>query len=100
MPYRKLISLYTNIIGLSYAASGAGNIIGAIVNGILSDHLLMRARHSRQDGQYVVEDRLAIHLWPSGILFMPLGMLMLGWGIQTNQSFWVAIVGFSIQTFG
>ncbi|KAJ8652838.1 hypothetical protein O0I10_011512 [Lichtheimia ornata] len=87
-------------IGLSYIASGAGNVLGAIVNGILSDRLLMHAKRGRQDGHYVVEDRLAIHLWPCGLIFMPLGMLMFGWGIQTNQSYWIAIVGFGIQAFG
>lgn len=70
------------------------------MNGILSDWLLMRAKNGRQDGRYMVEDRLAMHLWPCGLLFMPIGMLMLGWGIQTNQSYWIAIVGFGIQAFG
>lgn len=70
------------------------------MSGLLSDRLLLRARRKRQGQLSKMEDRLGMHIWPAGIIIMPLGLLMIGWSIQLHKSFWIAIVGFGVQTFG
>lgn len=66
---------------------------------VLSDRLLLRSRQAR-GGRHKVEDRLALNLWPAGLIFIPFGLLLFGWGITYNLSYWTAIVGFGIQNFG
>lgn len=75
-------------------------MLGTLVNGILSDRLLLRARRQREGQLPKVEDRLAMHIWPAGFIIMPVGLLMIGWSLQLHKSFWIAIVGFGVQTFG
>ncbi|KAI7859172.1 major facilitator superfamily domain-containing protein [Circinella umbellata] len=86
-------------IGLSFLGAGVGNLFGAVLNGKLSDRLLLRAREKR-GGRHKVEDRLAVNLWPCCFFFMPFGLLLFGWGIESGMSFWTGIVGFGIQCFG
>ncbi|KAI7902729.1 major facilitator superfamily domain-containing protein [Cokeromyces recurvatus] len=85
--------------GLSYLGAGIGNLIGSIVNSMLSDRLLLRARRLR-GGQKKCEDRLSENLWPAGLICIPLGILLFGWCVSRNLSVWGAIIGFGIQTFG
>ncbi|KAI9488784.1 major facilitator superfamily domain-containing protein [Zychaea mexicana] len=85
--------------GLSYLGAGVGNLCGAFVNTFLSDRLLMHAR-AKRGGRAMVEDRIAINLWPSGLILMPFGLLLFGWGIGTGMSYWTGIIGFGIQNFG
>ena len=73
--------------------------MGTIVSGLLADKLLLRSRKKR-NGIPKVEDRLTLNLWPSGILFIPLGLLLFGWPIVYDLSVWAPIIGFSIQNFG
>ena len=86
-------------IGLSFLGAGVGNFIGALLNGKLSDRLLLRSREKR-GGRHKVEDRLAVNLWPCCFFFMPFGLLLFGWGIENGMTFWTGIVGFGIQCFG
>ncbi|KAI8148372.1 major facilitator superfamily domain-containing protein [Fennellomyces sp. T-0311] len=86
-------------IGLCFLGAGVGNMIGAVINGMLSDRLLLRAR-AKRGGRHKVEDRLALNLWPCCLIFMPLGLLLFGWGMERQMTYWTAIVGFGIQTFG
>ncbi|KAI9251788.1 major facilitator superfamily domain-containing protein [Phascolomyces articulosus] len=85
--------------GLTFIGAGIGNTIGTIVNGLLADRLLLRSRKKRS-GIPKVEDRLTLNLWPSGIIFIPLGLLLFGWPIVYDMSVWAPIMGFSIQNFG
>ena len=48
----------------------------------------------------MVEDRLSYNVWPSGLVFIPAGLLLFGWPIVYDMSVWAPIVGFSIQNFG
>lgn len=84
---------------MSYLGAGVGNLCGAILNGLLSDRLLLRAR-AKRGGRERVEDRLALNLWPCGIILIPFGLLLFGWGIESGMTYWTAIVGFGIQNFG
>ncbi|KAI8136916.1 major facilitator superfamily domain-containing protein [Fennellomyces sp. T-0311] len=85
--------------GLTFIGAGIGNTAGTIVNGVWADKLLMRSRNKR-NGVPLAEDRLSHNLWPSGIVFIPLGLLLFGWTIVYNLSVWAPILGFSIQNFG
>ncbi|OBZ91879.1 putative transporter mfs2 [Choanephora cucurbitarum] len=85
--------------GLSYLGAGIGNVLGSILNGYLSDRLLLRARRLR-GGASVVEDRLTANLWPCVFFIIPFGLLLFGWSVQRGLSYWAAIVGFGIQNFG
>ncbi|KAI8372798.1 major facilitator superfamily domain-containing protein [Radiomyces spectabilis] len=85
--------------GLSFLGAGVGNFLGSSLNGYLSDRLLMRAR-AKRGGQAMVEDRLTANLWPAGIFFIPLGLLMFGFMAEYQVSVWGSIVGFGIQCFG
>ena len=87
------------ITGLSYLGAGIGNLCGAVVNTLLSDRLLMRAR-AKRGGRAKVEDRLTVTLWPCGFILMPFGLLLFGWGVETRMSYWTGIIGFGIHNFG
>lgn len=91
--------MFVNMAGLSFLGAGVGNLTGAVVNGFLSDRLLLRAR-AKRGGRHKVEDRLGLNLWPAGLIFMPFGLLLFGWGIESGLTYWTAIVGFGIQNFG
>lgn len=87
------------ILGLSFLGAGVGNTCGAIINGFLSDRLLMRAR-AKRGGKPLAEDRLTANLWSCGFVFMPFGLLLFGWGIERRLSYWTGIVGFGVHNFG
>lgn len=84
--------------GLSYLGAGVGNMAGSILGGMTSDKLLLRSRRLR-GGRAVCEDRLTANLW-FAFVFIVFGILLFGWGIQKNLSYWCGIVAFGIQTFG
>lgn len=88
-----------SVTGLSYLGAGVGNMLATILSGFISDRLLLRSRRAR-GGRHKAEDRLALNLWPAGLIFIPFGLLLFGWGITYNLSYWTAIVGFGIQNFG
>ena len=48
--------------GLSYLGAGIGNLLGSIVSGWFSDHLIKRAREKR-GGTALTEDRLTMNTW-------------------------------------
>lgn len=81
---------------MSYLGAGVGNLSGAIVTNLLSDRLLLRAR-AKRGGRHKIEDRLTINLWPCGLILMPFGILLFGWGIGSGMTYWTGIVGFGIQ---
>lgn len=83
-------------IGLSYLEAGVGNLSGAVITNLLSDRLLLRAR-AKRGGRHKIEDRLAINLWPCGLILTPFGLLLFGWGIGSGMTYWTGIVGFGIQ---
>ncbi|ORX45274.1 MFS general substrate transporter [Hesseltinella vesiculosa] len=85
--------------GLSFLGAGLGNLIGSFVSGRLSDCLLKQARANR-GGRALTEDRITLNAWPGGIIFIPAGLLLFGWGIQSLLTVWVPIVGFGIVCFG
>ncbi|KAL9557103.1 hypothetical protein MBANPS3_001560 [Mucor bainieri] len=84
--------------GLSYLGAGVGNLLGSVLGGMTSDKLLLRSRRLR-GGRAVCEDRLTANLW-FAFVFIVFGILLFGWGIQNNLSYWCGIVAFGIQTFG
>ncbi|KAI8641512.1 major facilitator superfamily domain-containing protein [Parasitella parasitica] len=84
--------------GLSYLGAGVGNLFGSLLGGMTSDKLLLRSRRLR-GGRAVCEDRLTANLW-FAFFFIILGVLLFGWGIEGNLSFWCGIIAFGIQTFG
>ncbi|KAK4518156.1 uncharacterized protein ATC70_001507 [Mucor velutinosus] len=84
--------------GLSYLGAGVGNMAGSLLGGMTSDKLLLRSRRLR-GGRAVCEDRLTANLW-FAFVFIVFGILLFGWGIQKNLSYWCGIVAFGIQTFG
>ncbi|KAI8148247.1 major facilitator superfamily domain-containing protein [Fennellomyces sp. T-0311] len=86
-------------IGLCFLGSGVGNILATVLNNKLSDRLLLRAR-AKRGGRHKVEDRLAIFLWPSIFILLPLGLLLFGWGVEKHMTYWTGVVGFGILTFG
>ncbi|KAI8148527.1 major facilitator superfamily domain-containing protein [Fennellomyces sp. T-0311] len=96
--YQKHYGFNSWQIGLCFLGAGVGNLLGAIVNNLLSDKLLLRAR-SKRGGRQKVEDRISIHVWPCLAIIMPFGILLFGWGIENNMSYWTGIIGFGIQTF-
>ncbi|KAI9251829.1 major facilitator superfamily domain-containing protein [Phascolomyces articulosus] len=85
--------------GLSYLGAGLGNLLGSIVSGWLSDHLLKQARQKR-GGAAMTEDRLTMNAWPGGYILVPLGVLIFGWSVYTYLTVWASIIGFSIVCFG
>lgn len=88
-------------VGLSYLGAGIGNLSGSMLGGRLSDRLLLAARARRGEGApHVAEDRLTINFWFAGFLFNPLGLLIFGWIVERELSFWGAIVAFGVQCFG
>ncbi|EPB90787.1 hypothetical protein HMPREF1544_02365 [Mucor circinelloides 1006PhL] len=84
--------------GLSYLGAGVGNMVGSLLGGMTSDKLLLRSRRLR-GGRAVCEDRLTANLW-FAFIFIVFGILLFGWGIEKNLSYWCGIVAFGIQTFG
>lgn len=86
-------------IGLTFLGAGLGNTLGTVINSMFSDRLLLRSRRQR-GGKERVEDRLTLNLWPSGIVIIPLGLLLFGWPLVYNLSYWYPIIGFSIQNVG
>ncbi|KAI9316276.1 major facilitator superfamily domain-containing protein [Dichotomocladium elegans] len=85
--------------GLSFLGAGVGNFLGAVTNSYLSDRLLLRAREKR-GGRHKAEDRLTVNVWPSGLIFIPFGVLLFGWGTESDMTVWTGIVGFGIMNFG
>ncbi|KAI8343427.1 major facilitator superfamily domain-containing protein [Chlamydoabsidia padenii] len=85
--------------GLSFLGAGLGNLLGSFLSGNISDYLLKRSREKR-GGKALTEDRLTLNAWPGGFIFVPLGVLIFGWGIQAGFVVWVSIVGFAIVCFG
>ncbi|KAI7879066.1 MFS general substrate transporter [Lichtheimia hyalospora FSU 10163] len=85
--------------GLTFLGAGLGNTLGTVINSMSSDRLLLRSRRQR-GGEERVEDRLTLNLWPSGLVIVPLGLLLFGWPIVYNLSYWYPIIGFSIQNIG
>ncbi|KAI8330649.1 major facilitator superfamily domain-containing protein [Chlamydoabsidia padenii] len=78
--------------------AGIGSLMGSIVDGHLSDLLLIRAR--KQRGRAMVKDRLTLNIWAAMLLFIPFGLLLFGWMTEFNQSVWASIVGFGCFNFG
>ncbi|KAJ8653106.1 hypothetical protein O0I10_011247 [Lichtheimia ornata] len=85
--------------GLTFLGAGLGNTLGTVINSVSSDRLLLRSRR-RRGGEERVEDRLTLNLWPSGVVIVPLGLLLFGWPLVFNLSYWYPIIGFSIQNIG
>ncbi|KAI9251789.1 major facilitator superfamily domain-containing protein [Phascolomyces articulosus] len=85
-------------IGLSYLGGGVGNVFGAVLNTVLSDRLLLRAR-AKRGGRALVEDRIGINIWPSILILMPFGLLLFGWGVGSQMSYWTGIIGFAMVNF-
>ncbi|KAI9492560.1 major facilitator superfamily domain-containing protein [Zychaea mexicana] len=86
-------------VGLSYLGAGCGHLLGTFTNGQLSDRLLMSSR-AKRGGRHKVEDRITINLWPCFLIFMPGGVLLFGWSINNNLTYWAPIIGYGIQCFG
>lgn len=85
--------------GLSYLGAGMGNILGSFVSGRVSDYLLKRARQKR-GGAPKAEDRLTINAWPGGVVLVPFGVLMFGWGVNAQWIVWIPILAFGVVCFG
>jgi MFS family permease len=85
--------------GLRYLGAGIGNLSRSVVGSRLSDRLLLRSRMLR-GGASKSEDRLTHNIWIAGFIFKPLDLLIFGWVVQHQLSYWGAIIGFGIQCFG
>ncbi|KAL5636653.1 hypothetical protein ACGC1H_000568 [Rhizoctonia solani] len=77
-------------IALAYIPPCLGYIIGSISGGYLSDHVYRRAR-ARDGDNFVPESRLN-SAW-FGVPFMPIGLLIFGWTLQTHQKWVIPLVG-------
>ncbi|KAI9278535.1 major facilitator superfamily domain-containing protein [Phascolomyces articulosus] len=97
--YEQIYGFVAWQIGLCYLGAGIGSVCGAVLQGYISDRLLLHAR-AKRDGVKVVEDRIGINLWPCCLVLIPLGLLLFGWSLEYKMSHWIGIVGFGIQTFG
>ena len=69
-----------------------------MITNLLSDRLLLRAR-AKRGGRHKIEDRLTVNLWPCGLILMPFGVLLFGWGIGSGMTYWTGIIGFGIQVY-
>ncbi|RKP26889.1 major facilitator superfamily domain-containing protein [Syncephalis pseudoplumigaleata] len=86
----------TSQVGLSYIASGLGNVLGTVISGRYLDYLIARAK--AQSKKPAAEVRL-IALWPSAVL-TPLGFLMYGWFIERNFHWSLPLFGSFIMSIG
>jgi MFS family permease len=81
-------------IGLMYIANGAGNALGALISGKMSDITLKRETN--------VENRTPEMRLPSmwlGIVLFPLGQLIYGWSFEMQVHIAVGIVGLLFRKF-
>lgn len=84
-------------IALAYIPPCIGYIIGSVTGGYLSDYAYRRAL-ARDGDKFVPESRLD-SAW-CGVPFMPVGLLIFGWTLQTHQKWIVPLVGSFIFGIG
>ncbi|KAI8881557.1 MFS general substrate transporter, partial [Backusella circina FSU 941] len=75
-------------IGLMYIANGAGNALGALISGKLSDVTLNREK----DPERRTPEMRLPSMW-LGIVLFPLGQLIYGWSFEMEVHIAVGIVG-------
>ncbi|KAI8053413.1 major facilitator superfamily domain-containing protein [Syncephalis plumigaleata] len=90
-------SFNTTQVGLTFLASGFGNVVGTIISGRYLDRILLTERTKLQK-KPPAEVRLRA-LWPSVIL-APLGFLMYGWFIERSLYWFVPLIGSFIMSVG
>lgn len=81
-------------IGLAYLANGAGNALGALISGKLSDRAL---RKPEDPINRVPELRLS-PIW-IGIIILPIGELMYGWCLDFNVHVSAGLTGLFLCTY-
>ena len=82
-------NLSYSAIGLTYLAPGVGYLIGSIVGGRYSDHVLAKYG-SKHDGNSYPEARLN-SIW-SGIILVPLSYCAFGWTIYFKANLILSLI--------
>ncbi|KZP01212.1 MFS general substrate transporter [Calocera viscosa TUFC12733] len=84
-------------IGLVFIAGCLGQIMGSVTSGKLSDMVVIHAKKTMGDA-YRPEVRLRVS-W-LGVPFCPIGLLLYGWTIETNQFWFVPLIGIFLFCIG
>jgi len=84
-------------IGLVFIAGCLGQILGSVTSGKLSDMVVIHAKKTMGDA-YRPEVRLRVS-W-LGVPFCPIGLLVYGWTIETNQFWFVPLIGIFLFCIG
>ncbi|EJU00842.1 MFS general substrate transporter [Dacryopinax primogenitus] len=84
-------------IGLVFIAGCLGQIMGSVTSGKLSDMLVIRSKAQLGDA-YRPEVRLKVS-W-LGVPFVPVGLLLYGWTIETNQFWFIPLIGIFLFCIG
>ncbi|KZT61525.1 MFS general substrate transporter [Calocera cornea HHB12733] len=84
-------------IGLVFIAGCLGQIMGSVTSGKLSDMVVIHAKKTMGDA-YRPEVRLRVS-W-LGVPFCPIGLLIYGWTIETNQFWFVPLIGIFLFCIG
>jgi predicted MFS family arabinose efflux permease len=91
--YLEIYDFSTGTTGLCFLASGAGNIIGALFSGSLSDRIYKNSIE-KNGGVVIKEFRLKpIYI---GIPFVVVGAIMYGWLLYAHVHFMGPLVGFAL----
>ncbi|KAF9581876.1 hypothetical protein BGW38_000947 [Lunasporangiospora selenospora] len=97
--FTRFYGLGESMTGLTYLGAGVGSVLGSVLGGKLSDLSLMRNK-DKNNGELVLEDRLAPNMWIAGFLIVPFGSLLFGWGAEKHLNIAAPIIGFAIYNFG
>ncbi len=81
----------TIIVGCLYLGNSLGYILGSVIGGRWSDHVMKVAALSN-GGQMIPEKRIGVNAW-AGSVFAPLGLLWWGWTIDRHLFWFVPLIG-------
>ncbi|KAI8080746.1 major facilitator superfamily domain-containing protein [Gilbertella persicaria] len=85
--------------GLCYLSLGGGFMVGSIISGRHSDHILKKLSKKRGDGQKIVSEMRLQAAFPS-FLSMPAGYLIYGWTTEKDTGIYAPIIGLFLYALG